>query len=253
MTYRFTPEIIHFFLIFCRLGALFSLLPGVGEIAVPARIRLLLSLAVTFVIVSLVPFTLESGITTPLGLSVAITKELFMGFFVGTIARLIFMLLETAGSIISMQLGLSNAMIFNPAIATQGTLTGTLLTTGCLTIMMSLDLHHEIIRGLIGTYQLLPISASLSFEDASYSLSSLVSQTFVLSLQLCAPFLIVGTMFQFSLGLLNRLMPQLQIYFIAMPLQIMGGLVILWVTIGAISSLFITHYLPKFSSAIGLG
>lgn len=219
-------EFYIYFLVFCRLGAMMMVLPGFSDAQIPMRVRLLLSFVLTIALCPLVASHLPT-INDHMEVWTLAFKELFIGLYIGLIGRILITTIQVAASIIGMQISLSNAMIFNPMLATQDSIisVGLMLVAVCL--MFTGDIHHLIFQAFVESYPLFSKASFYLAEDFSKSITQLASESFVLGARLAMPFLIVGVIFNFALGLLNRLMSQLQIFFIAMPGQILLGLIFL--------------------------
>lgn len=243
MDISFLPQVgFTFLLIFARLGALLLLVPGIGETSVPVRIRLAFALAFTLLIYPLVAGqygALPENLYTALGLFLV---ELVIGFFLGVAARLILSLLALAGTVIAFQTGLGFAQNVDPSQGTQGALFGNFLIIVALTMIFATDMHHLTLAGLVASYEMLPPGAPLPVADMSQMILRIVADSFVIALQIAAPFLVFGFVFYFGLGLLSKLMPQLQVFFLAMPLNILLGFVLFALLIGAMMVWFINYY-----------
>ena len=147
-----------------------------------------------------------------------------------------------AGTIIAQQSGLAAAQFFDPAQMTQGAITSTFLTLMGLTMIFVTDMHHIFIEGTFATYRLFPVGQVPDFGNISILITDFVQLSFKLGFQMSAPFLVFGITFYIGIGLINRLMPQVQIFFVAMPLQIILSFAILAITIGASMMWFINYY-----------
>ncbi len=215
-----------YFLVFCRLGGMLMVLPGFSDAQIPMRIRLLLSFVLTLALGPLVITYLPTP-QDDMHLWLSGVKELFIGLYLGLVGRLLLAAVQVAANVISMQISLSNALIFNPILASQDSVisVGLMLVAVCL--MFAGDLHHLIIQAFIDSYPLFSQTGFYLVEDFSKTVTQLASESFVLGVRLSLPFLVVGVIFNFCLGLLNRLMTQLQVFFIAVPAQILLGLLFL--------------------------
>ena len=161
-------------LVFARVGAALMLLPGFGDLYVPQRWRLLLAVALSLLVASVVGPSLPRLPTSPATLLALLFGEIVAGLFLGTVARLLLAALETAGQIVSLQLGLSAATVFNPAAAQQGAVTGAfLMMLGTLLVFLT-DAHYLMIRAVVDSYALFTPGTTPAFGDfADAMLSSL--------------------------------------------------------------------------------
>ena len=222
-----TAGLFEYLLVFARIGSAVMLLPGFGEAYVAPRIRLVLALLLSFVVMPLAGADLPPLPASSLQLFLLLGGEIVIGIFLGTITRLLLVGLLTAGMIIALQSGVANALANDPASAQQGSIIGNFLMALGVILIFATDLHHLMLRALIDSYSLFVPGAPLALGDMAALITRIVSVSFVLSMQIAAPFILIGLIFYLGLGLLARLMPQVQVFFIAIPLQIMLGMFIL--------------------------
>lgn len=236
-------------LVFCRVGSALTVLPGFGDLYVPIRYRLLLAIFLAMLLATALP-VLPAQPSSPFVLLTLLGGEIVIGLFIGSVARLMLSALETAGMIISFQLGLSTAQMFNPLIAQQSAITGAFLTVFGVLLIFLTDTHHLILRGLVASYGLFPPGQFPGFGDLSDTVARLVSASFRLAVELSAPFIVLGTIFFVALGFLSRLMPQLQIFFVVLPIQVAGGLVIFAFTLYAVMQWFLDDFVQTITSIV---
>lgn len=227
-------EIFAILLIFVRIGAAMMLLPGIGEPYVATRVRLLLALTTALLITPVLADAVPPQPESAWLLALLIFGEVIIGVFIGTVARLFISALTTAGMIIAYSSSLANAMINDPSAAQQGSIAGTFLTIVALLVIFALDLHHLMLRALVESYVLFVPGEALPLGDLSDMIARVTAKTFVLSFQIASPFVAVALIFYLGMGLLARLMPQVQIFFVAMPLNISVGLIVMSLALPAV-------------------
>ncbi len=247
-----TTNVFAWMLIFTRVGSAFIVLPGVGEAFVPSRIRLLFALTVSALLVPVIGPKLPAMPAQVLDLLALIAGEAFYGLFIGIVARLIMSTVETAGMIIAMQISLSNASVFNPAMAAQSSLTSALLGVAALALMFAADLHHLLLWAVADSYTVFTPGTFPQMGDHATTYARLLGQSFGVATQLSAPFLVLGLVFYLGLGLLARLMPQLQIFFIAIPAQIYLGLIILGLTLSTMMMVWLNYARFTINALMGV-
>ncbi len=229
-------------LVFVRLGSAMMLLPGFGEAYISTRIRLLIALTVSVVVLPVLPPVIPALPSSPVAMLLLILGEVFIGLFLGSVARILMAALSIGGMMIATVTGLANALTNDPTAAQQGSIAGSFLSTLALLIIIVLDLHHLLLRGVIESYTLFIPGQSLLMGDFSEMITRVVAKAFLLGFQMASPFIAVGLIFNLGLGLLSRLMPQLQVFFIAIPLQIIIGMAILMAALPALMGWFITGF-----------
>ncbi len=227
LTLVLPAEVFSVLLVFVRVGAAMMLLPGIGEPFVSARLRLLLALLLSLLVAPVLSSALPALPASPAALGLLVLGEATIGLFLGTVTRFFIAALTTAGMMIAYTSALANALINDPSAAQQGSIAGSFLTLVALLLIFALDLHHLMLQALVESYRLFVPGEALPLDDFADMIARVMSGTFLLAFQLATPFIAVATIFYLGIGLLSRLMPQVQIFFVAMPLQITLGLVVL--------------------------
>ncbi|MBI3452169.1 MAG: flagellar type III secretion system protein FliR [Rhodospirillales bacterium] len=241
-------EIFGPFLVFARIGSAFVLLPGFGEAYVAPRWRLLLALGVSLILYPTIAPSLPRLPSTSVGLVALLAAEIGTGLFIGFAARATLVTLQTAGMIIGFQTSLANAFAFDPSSTQQGALMGAWMTIIALVLIFATDLHHVMLRALAESYAMLPAGGVPPVDDFADAIARVVAQSFLLGVRIAAPFLVFGLIFFLALGLLARLMPQMQVFFVSMPLQIAIGLTIFAVTIATGMRVFLEGFEETLST-----
>jgi flagellar biosynthesis protein FliR len=230
-----------FLLVFARTGTMLMLLPGLGELNLSARMRLTFALVLAAILLPLHrnAYHIDPGALGPA--LVMLVEEILIGATLGITARLTLSALEVAGSVIAQQLGLGFVTAIDPTQGTQGAIVGNFLTLLGITLFFATDMHHLVIAALNDSYELFAPGELPATGDAAALITRTVSGAFRIGIQLSAPFLVFGLLFNIGLGVLSRLMPQMQVFFVALPLSIMLGLVFLVVVLGAMMGLFLDY------------
>ena len=234
-------EVFTVLLVFVRIGAAVMLMPGIGDPYVAARARLLLALLIALLAAPTVAADLPALPDSTVSLVLLIVGEVIIGLFIGSIARFFMAALTTAGMIVAYSASLANALTNDPTAAQQGSVIGSFLTVVALLLIFSLDLHHLLLRATVGSYALFVPGEALPAGDFSEMISALFAKTFLLAFQISAPFVAVSIVFYLGVGLLARLMPQVQIFFVIVPLHVAIGLVVLFFSLPVIMHWFIMN------------
>ena len=223
-----------FLLIFTRFGIALMIMPGIGDSFVSPKIRLLFALAISFILTPVLSSHLPAIPGNSGVLLMLLISEAFIGLFIGSVMRILISALDTTGTIVSVQAGFSNATLFNPATGAQSAMMSAVYSSLGVTILFVADIHHYMLSTVVDSYRIFPASGAFpDIGSVSEVISKTVSAAFKIGVQLAIPFLIIGTLMYIGLGLLGRLMPQLQVFFLAMPLQILLSLVILFLVISS--------------------
>ena len=230
-----------FLLVFARVGTMVMLLPGLGELSVPTRVRLTVALVLTAILLPLHRSAYPLDLTMPGPVVVMLFQELLIGAVLGLTARLTVSALQVAGSVVAQQLGLGFVTAVDPTQGQQGVILGNFLSILGVTLVFATDLHHLVIAALNDSYTLFRPGEIPIFGDIAAHFSKTVAAAFRVGVQLSAPFLVFGLLFNLGLGVLSRLMPQMQVFFVGLPLSILLGFLILILVIGAMMGTFLEH------------
>ena len=229
-------------ILFARLGALVMVVPGIGDRTVPVRIRLLLALALTVALYPALREKMPPLPNTPNDMFWIVFIEVVIGILIGFSVRLITTGLQAAGEIIAVQTGLAFAQSVDPAQGIQGTLVSNFLSVLAITLIFSADLHHLLLLSMKDSYQLFPVGREFPIGDfVQLSLTNL-SAAFRIALQLSSPFLVFGLVFYLGIGILSRLIPQVQIFFVAMPANIFFGFVLFMVLLSTLMKVYLEYF-----------
>ena len=230
-----------FILSFARIGTMVMLLPGLGELTVSPRVRLTIALVLTAVIMPLHRSAYQIDMRAFGPVLLMLGQELLIGAVLGLLARLTIAALNIAGSVVAQQMGLGFVMAVDPTQGQQGAIVGNFLGVLGITLIFATDLHHLVIGALNDSYTLFKPGDVPVMGDVASVLTTTVSNTFRIGIQLSAPFLLFGLLFNLGLGVLSRLMPQMQVFFVGLPLSILLGFLILILVLGAMMAAFLDH------------
>ncbi|MGE0223902.1 MAG: flagellar biosynthetic protein FliR [Acetobacteraceae bacterium] len=225
-----------FLLLLARIGAALAVLPGIGESAPPPMLRVGLALAITLLLLPilgpLVPAVPDAG----LQMAAMAMAEAVTGLWFGWLARLLALALPMAAEFIAYLLGLSSVLQPDSSLGGQSTALSKLFAIGAPLILLISGLYTLPLTALVGLYQVIPPGTLLPAADGSAMAVKMVARIFALALGLASPFILAAIIWNTAIGLTARLVPRIQIYFVAMPGQILGGLLLLAVLSSALVS-----------------
>lgn len=232
-----------YLLIFARVGSMLMLMPALGETTIPVRMRLSFALLFSLVLYPLLSSGLPAMPAEIYAMVVLLLHELAIGLILGALTRLITQATQVAGAIIAFQAGLSSAMAADPSQGgVQGAVVGSFLSFLGLALVFATDLHHVALAAIHDSYAVFPPTAPLMFDDAAQMAIRAVTGGFTVGVQMSAPFIVYGLIFNLGMGILSKLMPQLQVFFIAMPANVMIGMALLALLTIAMMGLYIGHF-----------
>lgn len=212
-------------LVFARVSATVFLMPAFGDQAVPQRVRLILALALTAIVLPAVAGQLQTLPSFPM----AFAEEVLAGLALGIGMRLFILALQMAGSIIAQTTSLSQ--LFGGTTPEPQPAIGNLLTMASLALALRAGLHVKAAGLLIISYDFLPAGHFPVASDlASWGLHRVVQAT-ALAVSLAAPFVIGSVIYNLALGVINRAMPQMPVSLVGAPMLTAGALVLMAVIV----------------------
>lgn len=214
----------------------------------PQRYRLLLALLMAVLLAPVLGPRLPALPGSPSQLAVLIGGEVTIGVFIGTIARILVAALETAGMVVSLQLGLSAAAMFNPVSdQQQSPLPSAFYGMLGVVLIFLTDLHHLLLRAVVESYALFAPGALPPVGDLADTIARIAAGSFRLGVEMAAPFIVLGLVFFVALGIIARMVPQLQVLFISQPLQILGGLLVFALVLATGMRWFLEGFVQQFA------
>lgn len=222
-----------FFILFARVGAVLMLLPVFSEDAVPGRIRLMIAFGMSFALYGILGDPVRAAAQTG-ALPVILIAELATGLAMGMIVKIMFYAVSMAGSLISLQVGLSSAMIFDASQASQVPLLSKFVTVAAALVCMAMQVHHLWLGCIVNSYALFPVGGMPPAADFSQMAVMVIGRSMSLGLGLAAPLILYGIVFNVALGLSARVAPAIQVFFIAQPLNLLLGIGLFAATLGAL-------------------
>jgi flagellar biosynthetic protein FliR len=237
-----------FVLVLCRCAAAVMLMPALGESDPPATVRAGLAMALAVLLTPVVTPALPAMPPNVLDLAGLVAGELLAGGVLGWLARLISLALAAGGQIMSLATGHSSVLQPDPMLGAQSSAVGRLFSLAAPVVILSTGLYALPLAALARSYQVFPAGGLLPAGDLAETAVKAVAESFGLSLRLAAPFLTISLLWQCGLGLLSRLVPHIQVYFAAMPAQLLGGTLLLALLSGAIMGAWLSTAQDAFSA-----
>src|SRR5271154_6314128 len=241
-----------FMLVFARVGAMVMLLPGLGETNIPVRIKLAIALLLTLIILPLHRTDYHVSLDALSALLVMFIYEILIGVVLGATARVTLSALQVGGSVIAQQMGLGFVTSVDPTQGQQGVVIGNFLTMLGITLLFATDSHYLVIAALNDSYAIFSPGEMMPTGDVAALATRAFAAAFKIGMQLSAPFLVFGLVFNIGLGVLARLMPQMQVYFVGVPLSIMAGFLIFSLVIVTMMGTFLDYFIGVMHQMIPL-
>ena len=241
-------------LVFARVGAMVMVIPGLGEAAVPPRIRLAFAFLLALTLFPIAAPAVAAIPEAASGVFGAVIKELLIGLMIGGLLRLFISSLAVAGESISLHTTLSFAQTANPLAGQQNASLAAFLGLLGVTLIFATDLHHLFIGAIARSYTLFPPARPVPLQDTSDMAVRTVSQAFALGVQLSAPVIVFSLVLNIAAGLIGRMLPQFQIFFVSSPLTVLIGLSVFALSLGLIGLIWVDRYeayLRQFTGGAG--
>ncbi len=232
-----------------RFAPLVMVMPVLGEQSVPRRIRVSFAFLLSIVIYGAVRDQLVALPSSVFDLLTLIVREIMVGLIIGLMARVLMASTHVAGTVIAFQTGLASAQQFDPNQGGQSAIVASFMTVTAITLIVVTDLHHLMIMGLVNSYNRFPVDGVIQFADFAGVAIYYVVKAFELGIQLSAPFILYALVYNLGLGLIARLVPQFQVFFVGMPANVFMGFLLLMLLIGSMMRLFqerLEQYLLQF-------
>ncbi|RTL67933.1 MAG: flagellar type III secretion system protein FliR [Hyphomicrobiales bacterium] len=233
------------FILFCRIGGCLMLMPGFSSTRVPVQVRLFLAIAITLMLTPLLAEPLRKAVpdVTPDRMVLLIATETLIGSLIGVLGRMFFLALQFMATAAANFVGMSG--VAGPGIEEpeQTPTFGVLITLTATLLFFLTDQHWEVLKALVASYRVIPISEPMSAEFSVVKLTEAASSAFLLALQVTSPFLVYTLIANLLVGIGNRLVPQVPVYWVSGPLVMLGGLLVLYFTIGETLRLFTTGFM----------
>lgn len=239
-------------LVFARLGAAVMVLPGLGEAEVPAPVRLGLGLALTLLMMPVLAPGLPEAPDDVGNALRLVAIEVVIGLWLGGLARFVVLAMAMAGQAIALLLGLAQALVPDPELGGQGTATGRLLALAAAVLVLGSGLYVIPLRALVESYAVLPVGQGFPAGPGAEAMAGAAAESVALALRLASPFVLAAVVINVGLGLLTRIAPQVQVYFIAVPGQVLAGLALLGLIMPALLGAFAEAAREAFLTLPGL-
>lgn len=220
------------FLIFVRVMTLFGFAPLFNDSGVPTTTKIGVSILLSYILLTAhgaSPFTDVSAQLTLGSLVVFVLREVIVGLAIGYALTMVMAGVEFAGYLIAMDMGLSMASIFNPDLNDQVPVIGQMLNITALLVFLLIDGHLFLIEALKGSFDVIPLAsfAGLFSQGFVQLMIHLTGVVFVIAVKIAAPVMAAMFLTTMGLGILSRVVPQMQVFVFSMGLKVGVGLLML--------------------------
>lgn len=231
--FEFSPkEVIAFVLILMRVAGLFLTAPVFGSKNIPISVKASWILIVTFLLFPVIDFKLETLPAAGIPMGFAVIRELIIGFCIGLVATLLFTGIQLAGQIVDIQMGLGMVNLIDPITNAQISVMSQYYFLIATLVFMASDGHHLLLRGIVDSFNVVPLGQAHLTLALGTKMMSLFSQIFFIAFRIGAP--VIGALFitNMCLGIVARTVPQMNVFIVGMPLNLAVGFLMTAVSMG---------------------
>jgi flagellar biosynthetic protein FliR len=231
--------VLALFLVFCRIGGCVLVMPGFSSARMPMVIRVFMAGALSLAVIPVLWDTVYPAVHTSSAIYIGfIFSESLIGVMYGMLARLYTLGLQFAASVLAMMVGYSQPSASDIFEDTAESALSGFVTFAGMMILFMMDFHHIVFRALIDSYTSMPFGGIMEMRSTLISFTDTLSSTTYIMLRLSSPFLIFGLLFNIAIGFINKLAPQIPVYFISTPYLLLGGLFLFYFSVAAMISQF---------------
>ncbi len=239
LEYFLISQLSAFLFIFCRVGSALMVIPAFGDSHVSSRFRLLLAVGMSAMLTPLLAEKMPALPESRMTLALLLMSEVLVGAFIGMVARTILSALHVAGTMIAFQSSLAVSSIFDPVTGAQTAVISNFVTIVAMTVIFALNLHHYMLAAVVESYNVFIAGSYPMIEDMMKYHVRLLADSFTLGIMLAAPHIVFSLIFYLMGGLMARLMPNFQVFFVMMPPQIIIAFLLLMAIIPLMIETFI--------------
>lgn len=232
------PELQHFLFIFLRASAILMTLPVLDSRNIPIVFKAGLALGLGLMVRPLTSLAPAPVFTDVLPFGIAIANEILVGALVGLSVKLFFTGVQMAGQLAGFQMGFAIANVFDPGASAQVSIPAQIYNLAALLMFLALDGHHLLIRAIAESFRRIPPPALQLSGERLERFLVLAGDLFVVAVKVGAPLIVALLLLNVALAIVARTVPQMNVFFVAMPVQIAVGLFFIGITLP-----FLLHFL----------
>lgn len=219
-----------FLLVFVRMTGLFVVAPIFGRKNIPTYFKIGFSFFIALILVNTTAVQMAQYDDNLLSYAMLIAKEFIVGLSIGFVAYLVFTAIYIAGEVIDMQIGFGIVNVLDPVSNIQVPVTSNVYFIISMLLFLSINGHHMLIRTLYDSFGTLPIGSAVFNTGLVNGLIDLFGTVFATGIKIAGPILATILITDIALGTISKMVPQINIFVIGMPLKIGIGIIILIIT-----------------------
>ncbi|MCF7802855.1 MAG: flagellar biosynthetic protein FliR [Candidatus Marinimicrobia bacterium] len=228
-------------LVFIRITALIAVAPLFSDRRIPTILKVGLGVLLGILIIPVMDLA-PSHYTSIPGFILAAGLEVLVGVVIGFVANLLFMGVQFSGQFMSLQMGFAAAQLFDPSTENNVPVIGEFYYIVAILIYMAIGGHGHLLEALQGSFTAVPLGGLVFHENFFEHLTRLTADVFVIALKIGAPIFITILLTEMALGLIARLVPQMNIFIFGFPLKILTGLLMIAISMPIFGRVFQALY-----------
>lgn len=237
----------YFVLLLLRVGGLVISSPIFGRINVPSRVKIGLVAAISFLFFTVFPPTTEMHYPTLLSFLVVCVGELLLGIALAFVTNIFFTLTFTAGQLIDMQIGYGIVNVYDAQNNTQIPMIGNVLNLVLLIVFFVVNGHQELVKIVYITVERMPVGTLVFTREIGYAAAEVFMRSFLLGVMMALPVIASGLTLEIILGVIMRMVPQIHMFVVGVPLKMLIGLLVLSATLPVFGGFSGTIFSEMFS------
>ncbi|MCF7800561.1 MAG: flagellar biosynthetic protein FliR [Candidatus Marinimicrobia bacterium] len=234
---QYYQSIPQFMLIFARISAMLMTMPVLSASLIPNQVRILFAVVLSFVLVSILPEP-NLGIIQPLALFLLVGREILFGMLIGVGANILFESFSMAGGLIARQLGMAIANVMDPSSQQQQPIYSQFWFLIMVSLLFVTNTHHMLVVTLYDNFNLLPLGQGAFPAAAGETVVRVMSKSLIYAVKLSLPAMIFLLLLDTAFAFLARVMPQMNVFFVTLPLKIGIGFIVMIISVDIFQSLF---------------
>lgn len=225
----------YFLLILVRIASFIFTAPIFSQSGVPQRSKIGLSVFLTLILYNVLPAQ-DVSYAGVIGYATLVIRESIAGLLIGFSAFMCSMIINLAGRIIDMEIGLAMAQQFDPTTKTQTSITGSLYSYLIMMIMLVSDMHIYLINAIVESFSLIPLGGARLGDSLYGSIVGFLSEYFIIGFRIALPIFSAILIMNCILGIMVKVAPQMHMFSIGIQIKLLTGLLIMFVTVKLIPS-----------------
>jgi flagellar biosynthetic protein FliR len=234
----YVQQLVLFLLLFARVASLMVVAPFVGDQAVPVQVKVALSLFVAFVLYPMASAQTGALDLRLISLALSALQEIVVGLVIGFAIGIVFYGVRFGGELIGFDMGFSLATAFDPEAGQNNTIIARFFGMGLLMVFLLVNGHHFIFEALNLSYTAVPIGRLAITGQSAGQLIRLSGIMFTVGIKLAAPVIVASFLVNIAMGVLARVSPQMNVFFVSLPVKIGVGLMVLMAAAPTVVYLF---------------